>query len=158
MMEVFDVMFSWNLFTIMKSERMAIEPWMSALSLLLVWSDSWHRLKSSKPYQLFFTSLFLGMIYMLALVIVVICNEQWKATRFKKKSTFAFEWYINHFSTIAAFRGITILYRLVFLTPCRGGDCCRAVSGIERLERVGRSTGSQPLYVRRYEKPHTAED
>ena len=41
-------------------KRMVIEPWMSALNLLLVWSDSWQGMQSSKSYQLFYI-IVLGM-------------------------------------------------------------------------------------------------
>ena len=43
MMECFDVMFSWD--SVYKNRKtMTIEPWMSVLKIVVVWSDSWRRM------------------------------------------------------------------------------------------------------------------
>ena len=63
---------------------MTIEPWMPALNLLLVWSDSWRRMQNSKPYQLLYIIDFGHDL--LALVMVVICNNNKKRHTIKKST------------------------------------------------------------------------
>ena len=55
---------------------------------------------------------------MFAVVMVLICNKQYKAAHYQNIQQFAFEWYINHFPAIVTFRDLAIIYQLVFKTPC----------------------------------------